>query len=81
MACLGEVKKELLKGVAKRDNYRVNNGTGTPRPVERILRDAEKQVGKQTLYNLILKNCEHFASQLRYGQARCEQVRAPRMRS
>ncbi|NWY94097.1 HRSL1 enzyme, partial [Loxia curvirostra] len=77
--CAGKakVKKELLREVVKTDNWRVNNKydrSRTPRPVREIIRDAEQWIGREVTYDVLKKNCEHFVTKLRYGEALCEQV-------
>ncbi|NXH07786.1 HRSL1 enzyme, partial [Loxia leucoptera] len=77
--CAGKakVKKELLREVVKNDNWRVNNKydrSRTPRPVREIIRDAEQWIGREVTYDVLKKNCEHFVTKLRYGEALCEQV-------
>ncbi|NXO77351.1 HRSL1 enzyme, partial [Sitta europaea] len=72
-----KVKKELLVKVAKNNKWRVNNKYDRyriPFPVEEIIRRAERRIGSIVLYRLLLKNCEHFVTMLRYGQAVSEQV-------
>ncbi|XP_041270245.1 phospholipase A and acyltransferase 1-like [Onychostruthus taczanowskii] len=77
--CAGKakVKKQLLKEVVGNSKWRVNNKydrSRTPRPVEEIIRRAEQWIGKEVTYNVFNKNCEHFVTKLRYGEALCEQV-------
>lgn len=74
----GKVKKELLTDVAGNCRYRVNNeldNTYKPRPVKEILRSAYDRLGEEEQYNILMRNCEHFVTQLRYGEARSLQVR------
>ncbi|XP_005534697.2 PREDICTED: HRAS-like suppressor 3, partial [Pseudopodoces humilis] len=69
-ATRAKVKKQLLKEVAGKHKWRVNNKydrSYTPFPVEKIIRRAEELVGKEVPYNVITKNCEHFVTKLRYG--------------
>uniref|UniRef100_A0A803VM16 LRAT domain-containing protein n=1 Tax=Ficedula albicollis TaxID=59894 RepID=A0A803VM16_FICAL len=71
-----KVKKELLEDAAGGDNWRVNNKYDEyrePFPVEEILRRAESQIGKVVLYRLFYKNCEHFVTEVRYGEGVSEQ--------
>uniref|UniRef100_U3K025 LRAT domain-containing protein n=1 Tax=Ficedula albicollis TaxID=59894 RepID=U3K025_FICAL len=75
-----EVKKELLEETAGKDNWRVNNKYDPyrkPFPVEEIIRRAESQIGKVVLYQLFYQNCEHFVTEVRYGEAVSEQVSGP----
>ncbi|XP_057584583.1 phospholipase A and acyltransferase 3-like [Hippopotamus amphibius kiboko] len=72
------VKKDLLCVVAGRDHYQVNNkhdGKYDPLPPSKIIQQAEELVGREVLYKLTSKNCEHFVNELRYGVARSDQVR------
>uniref|UniRef100_A0A803V997 LRAT domain-containing protein n=1 Tax=Ficedula albicollis TaxID=59894 RepID=A0A803V997_FICAL len=74
-----KVKKELLKKAAGKDNWRVNNKYDPyrkPFPVEEIIRRAESQIGKVVQYRLFYKNCEHFVTEVRYGEGVSEQHRA-----
>ncbi|XP_032660091.1 phospholipase A and acyltransferase 3-like [Chelonoidis abingdonii] len=72
------VKKERLRDVAGGDRYRVNNkydGRCSPLPVSKILMEAKFLVGQKMRYSVTSENCEHFVTQLRYGQPMCDQVR------
>ncbi|XP_032924731.1 phospholipase A and acyltransferase 1-like [Catharus ustulatus] len=72
-----KVIKERLKEATGNDNWRVNNKYDhcrTPFPVEEIIRRAESEIGKVMPYHLFNKNCEHFVTKLRYGEAVSEQV-------
>ncbi|XP_077901907.1 phospholipase A and acyltransferase 2-like [Ictidomys tridecemlineatus] len=71
------VKKELLSVVAGGDRYRVNNKHDKkydPLPPTKIVKQAEKMVGKEVPYSLTSDNCEHFVNALRYGVSRSDQV-------
>ncbi|CAF0957817.1 unnamed protein product [Adineta steineri] len=46
-----------------------------PLPIRDILERAENAVGRIG-YNLLYNNCEHFATECRYGQATSKQVQA-----
>ncbi|XP_036996119.2 phospholipase A and acyltransferase 4-like [Artibeus jamaicensis] len=72
-----EVKRELLTDVVGNCKYRVNNlleEEMKPLPVREILSSAESMIGKKMEYGITSKNCEHFVTQLRYGEPRCLQV-------
>uniref|UniRef100_A0A8C8R7V4 LRAT domain-containing protein n=1 Tax=Pelusios castaneus TaxID=367368 RepID=A0A8C8R7V4_9SAUR len=72
------VKKELLRDVAGGDRYSVNNkydGRCSPLPISKILSEANVLVGREMSYSVTSENCEHFVTQLRYGQSMCDQVR------
>uniref|UniRef100_A0A8C9KY69 LRAT domain-containing protein n=1 Tax=Serinus canaria TaxID=9135 RepID=A0A8C9KY69_SERCA len=78
-ATRAKVKMELLKDVVKNDNWRVNNKydrSRTPRRVKEIIRDAEQWIGEEVSYDVLTNNCEHFVTELRYGEALCDQVKA-----
>ncbi|XP_075857849.1 phospholipase A and acyltransferase 4 [Microcebus murinus] len=71
------VKLERLEHVVEGCDYRVNNQldrTYRPRPVRDIIKSAREMVGKEMKYSLVTNNCEHFVTNLRYGEARCLQV-------
>ncbi|NXM51092.1 HRSL1 enzyme, partial [Gymnorhina tibicen] len=71
------VKKQLLEEVVGNNRWRVNNKydrSRTPRPVKEIIRRAEQWIGKEVSYHLLACNCEHFVTDLRYGQAVSDQV-------
>ncbi|MEQ2234751.1 hypothetical protein ILYODFUR_034621, partial [Ilyodon furcidens] len=71
------VLKQKLLEVVSTDEWTINNlhdQEKQPRPPEVIVKDANKLVGTTRSYNLIDYNCEHFATELRYGNAKSEQV-------
>ncbi|XP_056354288.1 phospholipase A and acyltransferase 1-like [Oenanthe melanoleuca] len=73
-----KVKKQLLKEVVGDHKWRVNNKydcSRIPRPVEEIIRRAEQWIDKEVDYDVLGSNCEHFVTELRYGEAVSEQVR------
>uniref|UniRef100_A0A8C5U4M7 LRAT domain-containing protein n=1 Tax=Malurus cyaneus samueli TaxID=2593467 RepID=A0A8C5U4M7_9PASS len=66
-----KVKKELLKEVARRYDWNVNNNYDwyrVPLPVEEIVRHAESWIGKEVPYDMLRSNCRHFVTMLRYGK-------------
>ncbi|NXR20976.1 HRSL1 enzyme, partial [Cinclus mexicanus] len=72
-----KVMRELLKEVVENHTWRVNNKfdrSHTPRPVEKIILSAEPWVDKEVPYDVIYRNCEHFVTMLRYGEAISGQV-------
>ncbi|NWV28407.1 HRSL2 protein, partial [Origma solitaria] len=72
-----KVKKELLTSVAGKDDWAVNNKYDwfrTPFPGEEIVRRAERWIDKVVPYGVFLRNCEHFVTELRYGEGVSEQV-------
>ncbi|XP_030135796.1 phospholipase A and acyltransferase 1 [Taeniopygia guttata] len=77
-ATTAKVKKQLLKDVVGNDKWRVNNKydrSRTPFPVKKIIQRAEKCVGREVPYDVLNKNCEHFVTELRYGEGVSDQVR------
>ncbi|NWV16954.1 HRSL1 enzyme, partial [Origma solitaria] len=72
-----KVKKQLLKEVVGDNKWRVNNKydrSRTPLPVEEIIRRAEHWIDKEVPYDVLGNNCEHFVTELRYGEGVSEQV-------
>lgn len=73
------VKKEELWDVIGTNKWCINNSLDDkyePREVHQILRDAKKMVGAELPYCVFSSNCEHFATDLRYGKAESRQVRS-----
>uniref|UniRef100_A0A671WPT8 Phospholipase A and acyltransferase 4-like n=1 Tax=Sparus aurata TaxID=8175 RepID=A0A671WPT8_SPAAU len=71
------VRKQKLQEVVGHHKWRINNILDKkykPRPPQIIVEEALGQVGKMMEYSVISKNCEHFATQLRYGKAESWQV-------
>ncbi|XP_074403308.1 phospholipase A and acyltransferase 3-like [Zonotrichia albicollis] len=76
-ATRAKVKKEVLKDVVGNHRWRVNNKYDryrTPFPVKEIIQRAEEWIGMEVPYNVLNSNCEHFVTELRYGEPLCEQV-------
>uniref|UniRef100_A0ABM5F1I9 Uncharacterized protein isoform X1 n=1 Tax=Pogona vitticeps TaxID=103695 RepID=A0ABM5F1I9_9SAUR len=74
---IAEVKKERLSVVAANCKYQINNKYDSkhlPRCPAEIVYRAKAQVGQRRIYNLLMDNCEHFATSLRYGIALSEQA-------
>ncbi|XP_016332133.1 HRAS-like suppressor 3 [Sinocyclocheilus anshuiensis] len=72
------VKKEELYEVVGNDEYCINNLLDEkykPRPVREILRAAHRFLGKELPYSVFTRNCEHFVTELRYGEPQSRQVR------
>ncbi|XP_061691895.1 retinoic acid receptor responder 3 [Syngnathoides biaculeatus] len=72
------VKKEELWKVVGDSRWQIKNlldDKYQPRPVYLIVRNALELVGKVLPYCLFRENCEHFATQLRYGKPESRQVR------
>uniref|UniRef100_A0A452I842 LRAT domain-containing protein n=1 Tax=Gopherus agassizii TaxID=38772 RepID=A0A452I842_9SAUR len=75
-----KVQKERLRNVARVSSYAVNNQLDKkhpPLPLSHVVKRAEHLVGKNIDYNLVMSNCEHFATLIRYGIAESQQVRGP----
>ncbi|NWS88755.1 HRSL1 enzyme, partial [Toxostoma redivivum] len=72
-----KVKKQLLKEVVEDDEWRVNNKYDqyrNPFSVEEIIQRAKQWIDTEVPYDVISKNCEHFVTMLRYGEAFSDQV-------
>ncbi|XP_035978028.1 phospholipase A and acyltransferase 4-like isoform X2 [Halichoerus grypus] len=72
------VKRELLRDVVRGCRYKVNNlldNKYRPRPVNQIIYSAKQMVGQEMEYGLLNRNCEHFVTNLRYGEPESRQVR------
>lgn len=66
------VEKEKLRDVAKNDKFYKNNlldSQYTPFSPAKIIKRARKKIGQKWVYYLLTSNCEHFASEMRYGFA------------
>ncbi|XP_035265388.1 phospholipase A and acyltransferase 3-like [Anguilla anguilla] len=73
-----KVKKEELWEVVGTDQYRINNlldDKYRPRSPSAIVKEAKSWVGQELPYCVFRGNCEHFATELRYGKAESRQVR------
>uniref|UniRef100_A0A3P9IWL3 LRAT domain-containing protein n=1 Tax=Oryzias latipes TaxID=8090 RepID=A0A3P9IWL3_ORYLA len=72
----GIVMKEKLEDVAGKDKWRVNNSLDKkykPLPPDEIVKKACSLVGVSLKYHLTKYNCEHFATEMRYGKAESRQ--------
>ncbi|NXK03742.1 HRSL1 enzyme, partial [Herpetotheres cachinnans] len=72
------VRMQLLKDVVGNDTYRINNkydSTYAPLPVKKIIRRAESYIDQEVSYDVFSSNCEHFVTQLRYGEGVSDQAR------
>ncbi|XP_034855725.1 phospholipase A and acyltransferase 1 isoform X2 [Mirounga angustirostris] len=70
------VKMQLLRDVVGNDTYRINNkydGTYSPLPVEEVMQRSETVIGQEVEYDILVNNCEHFVTLLRYGEGVSEQ--------
>uniref|UniRef100_A0A4W6G160 LRAT domain-containing protein n=1 Tax=Lates calcarifer TaxID=8187 RepID=A0A4W6G160_LATCA len=71
-AALGQ-KKEKLIDVVGNNKWQINNILDTEyksRPAQRIVKNALLFVAKDVNYTMSSWNCEHFASEQRYGKVR-----------
>lgn len=74
---MGVVLKEKLEEVLGGDRWKINNyldKTHKPNQIYAILKQATGFIGAHLPYNLVTNNCEHFATDLRYGKRRSLQV-------
>uniref|UniRef100_A0A3P9KUV6 Allantoicase n=1 Tax=Oryzias latipes TaxID=8090 RepID=A0A3P9KUV6_ORYLA len=73
----GIVMKEKLQDVVGKDKWRVNNSSDKkykPLPADEIVKKACSLVGVSLTYHLTKYNCEHFATEMRYGKAESRQA-------
>ncbi|XP_061585749.1 uncharacterized protein LOC133450862 [Cololabis saira] len=73
----GKVWKEKLEKVVEKNMWRVNNlldDKYTPRPADDIVKTACSLEDTKKQYNLVIYNCEHFATDMRYGKPESRQV-------
>uniref|UniRef100_A0A8C0MPJ1 LRAT domain-containing protein n=1 Tax=Canis lupus familiaris TaxID=9615 RepID=A0A8C0MPJ1_CANLF len=71
------VRRDRLQDVVGNCRYRVNNHLDhkyTPRPVNEIIYSAKQKIGQEMPYSLLSRNCEHFVTNLRYGEPHSRQV-------
>ncbi|KAJ8338001.1 hypothetical protein SKAU_G00369670 [Synaphobranchus kaupii] len=72
-----KVKQEELWEVVGDDEYHINNlldDKYKPRSRRDIVKDAQSLLGQEQPYCVLNRNCEHFATELRYGKAESRQV-------
>ncbi|XP_063076218.1 phospholipase A and acyltransferase 4-like [Engraulis encrasicolus] len=69
MGLKSEIKIESIEKVAAGGSYKVHNRDErmTPLPVEEIVENAKAKVGEQRVWTPD-KNCEEFATGMRYGE-------------
>ncbi|CAI5649158.1 unnamed protein product [Oreochromis niloticus] len=73
----GDVREESLRVVVGNDQWQINNSldsTHEPRPADVIVTEARSWAGREITYHSIRRNCEHFATELRYGVSASQQV-------
>uniref|UniRef100_A0A8C5WLW4 LRAT domain-containing protein n=2 Tax=Leptobrachium leishanense TaxID=445787 RepID=A0A8C5WLW4_9ANUR len=71
------VRKDRMERVAAGCYYKVNNkydGKRTPLPIRKVVHAALDKVGETLNYSLTSENCEHFVTELRYGESFSDQV-------
>lgn len=71
------VRKDELWDVVGTDRWVINNHLDKeykPLPVHVIVENACEAVGQVLPYCVLRGNCEHFVTELRYGQAKSRQV-------
>ncbi|XP_061588187.1 phospholipase A and acyltransferase 3-like [Cololabis saira] len=74
---VGVVLKEKLEDVVKKDRWTVNNlldNKYRSRPANDIVKAACSLVDTNLQYDLLKYNCEHFATEMRYGKPESRQV-------
>ncbi|CAL8237740.1 unnamed protein product, partial [Lota lota] len=72
----GIVRKNTLKDAVQDCEWKINNlleDKYIPRDAYVIVKEALRLVGTEHQYHLLGKNCEHFATKLRYGQGESRQ--------
>ncbi|CAL8238541.1 unnamed protein product, partial [Lota lota] len=72
----GIVLKETLKDAVQDCKWKINNildDKYIPRDADDIVKEALSLAGTRHHYDLINYNCEHFATELRYGQSESRQ--------
>lgn len=71
------VKKDKLWDVVGTNEWKINNGRDSeykPRAADVIVKEACELVGEELPYCVFRGNCEHFATELRYGKSESRQV-------
>ncbi|XP_074046726.1 phospholipase A and acyltransferase 1 isoform X2 [Macrotis lagotis] len=71
------VRMQLLKDVVGTDVYRINNkydDVYPPLPLDKIIHLSEFLIGQEVSYDLLVNNCEHFVTLIRYGEGISEQA-------
>lgn len=71
------VRREKLSDVVGSHRFKINNQLDNkykPYPGPDIVKRALDMVDKVDHYSIAFNNCEHFATRLRYGKAKSEQV-------
>uniref|UniRef100_A0A3P8S0J6 Retinoic acid receptor responder 3 n=1 Tax=Amphiprion percula TaxID=161767 RepID=A0A3P8S0J6_AMPPE len=71
------VRRQKISDVVGSSRFQINNlldDDRRPREPHVIVRDACRMVGQELPYNAATYNCEHFVTELRYGDAESRQV-------
>ncbi|XP_047197629.1 uncharacterized protein LOC124852596, partial [Hippoglossus stenolepis] len=71
----GKVKIEKFADVVGNDSYKVNNlldDTYKARMPMTIVKEARAMVDSERSYNVATYNCEHFATEMRYGEVKAK---------
>uniref|UniRef100_A0A8C5FKB9 LRAT domain-containing protein n=1 Tax=Gadus morhua TaxID=8049 RepID=A0A8C5FKB9_GADMO len=66
------------------DEWRINNildDQCEPRRADLVVQEARRLVGAELPYSVFQSNCEHFATELRYGKAQSRQSNTVSIRS
>ncbi|CAK6965381.1 phospholipase A and acyltransferase 4-like [Scomber scombrus] len=74
----GAVRTDKLQDVAGTTDWKVNNiqdNKQEPKPTQEIVAAALSSVGQERPYSATSSNCEHFATECRYGKAESAQVK------
>ncbi|XP_061576103.1 phospholipase A and acyltransferase 4-like [Cololabis saira] len=72
----GVVLRQKLQDVVEKDRWTVNNLLDhkyKPRPANDIVKNACSLVDTELEYKLFKQNCEHFATEMRYGKPESRQ--------
>ncbi|CAB1438332.1 unnamed protein product [Pleuronectes platessa] len=76
MTFIGTVKRENFAKVVGSHSYQVNNQLDNIREARDpsiIVKEARAMVGRKFLYSILIYNCEHFATEMRYGKKTSDQ--------
>uniref|UniRef100_A0A3B3UNP5 LRAT domain-containing protein n=1 Tax=Poecilia latipinna TaxID=48699 RepID=A0A3B3UNP5_9TELE len=77
LCCAVRCVSEKLEDVVGGDRWRINNYLDKkhkPQQIYTIVKQAVGFIGTRLPYNLVSSNCEHFATDLRYGKSTSLQV-------
>uniref|UniRef100_A0A3Q1F9P4 Retinoic acid receptor responder 3-like n=1 Tax=Acanthochromis polyacanthus TaxID=80966 RepID=A0A3Q1F9P4_9TELE len=76
------VRRQKISDVVGSSRFQINNlldDTHRPREPHVIVTAACRMVGRELPYNAATYNCEHFVTELRYGEAESRQVSGTKM--